>query len=520
MPDSAKTLAILLELNYHLTMNTQHAAKVMDDRQATITFEGLSIYFIGIGGCGMSGLARLIRNQGAAISGSDNVPNDLTDKLIADGISVETDQSQPHLPAACDLVIATAAIADDHPQLVAANARNIPIMRYAEALGHLQAHHTGISIAGTHGKSTTTAILGHILITAGLGPSVLLGATCEQIGQGNGGCRIGKADVPFGPCESQPGFLIAEACEFNRSFHHHRPRIGLINNLEADHLDVYGSLDAVIDSFATFASLLPTAADGGQLLIAHDGAHREHVTTATDAGVATFGSSTAADYHISTDEGCRNMTITQRDDLPAFVQRPAELPLRITFKLPMPGQHNAMNAAAAAILAHWCGANDDCINKAMVRFAGIDRRLQNIGTVAVGNGCVTLYDDYGHHPTEIRKTLTALREYEQPQRLICVFQPHQHSRTRLLFDDFADSFGKADHVIIPPIYFVRDPETEKSKVSATDLATAIAETGIDARPAESLTVAESLVRERWQPGDLVLILGAGPVWKVGRALLA
>ena len=403
-------------------------------------------------------------------------------------------------------MIASAAVAPDHPQLLAAERRGIEVLRYAEALGRVQAEHTGISIAGTHGKSTTTAMLCHTLIECGLDPSFIVGATCAQIG---GGARVGAATMPSGHYAGRPGLLVAEACEFNRSFHHHRPTLALINNVEEDHLDIYGSIDRIVEAFRDFARLLPDERDGGRLLIAHDGAHRREITAGLTCAVDTFGYAPSADYQVVTDAGVRRVGLLQNG-------------IWLTqWTNALPGEHNALNSAAAAILAAQLGADWEAIGAALTSFRGIDRRLQRLGSRTVhGGGDVVVYDDYGHHPTEIDKTLRALRAAEQPQRLICVFQPHQHSRTRFLLEEFAQSFSSADVVIVPHIYFVRDSEIEKHRVSARDLVDRLRSRGQIAMHLYPFEAISEQLEVICRDGDLVVIMGAGPVWQVGRDFLA
>ena len=470
----------------------------------TIDFTGKTLHFIGIGGCGMSGLARHLKKSGANCSGSDTTPSDFTDTLARESINVRFDQSTGELSDQCDFVIASAAIKPDHPELQAAESRSIPTLTYAEALGHVQALRTGVSIAGTHGKSTTAAMLCHVLIETGLDPSFIIGANCAQIG---GGSRTGGPTIPTGSHQNAPGLFIAEACEFNRSFHHHRPTVALINNVEEDHLDIYGSLANVVEAFAQFAQLVPSADQGGRLLIAHDGAHRREITAGLNCAIETFGFNPAADWQVAFDPTKRTVTVSHDGNVCA------------SWSLSMAGDHNALNSAAAAILANQFGAAWDDIATALSDFHGIDRRMQRLGERHINGGTVTIYDDYGHHPTEIDATLRALRQSENPARLICVFQPHQHSRTRFLLEQFASSFSSADIVIVPHIYFVRDSEIEKSRVSAHDLVDRLRDLGVTALhlyPFDAIVEQLDII---CRPGDLLVIMGAGPVWKVGKAFL-
>ncbi|NNF43471.1 MAG: UDP-N-acetylmuramate--L-alanine ligase [Phycisphaerales bacterium] len=460
---------------------------------------------IGIGGCGLSGLALMLQSLGARCRGSDATPSVVTDGLQASGIEVSFDQAAGQIPDACDLVIASAAVPDDHPEVRAARARGLEVITYAEALGRTQAAHTGISIAGTHGKSTTAAMLCHVMLECGLDPSFIVGAQCNQIG---GGSRTGAGAVPGdGPYRGRPGYLVAEACEFNRSFHHHRPVIAAILNVEEDHLDVYGSLEHVVEAFHAFADLVPAAAEGGRLLIAHEGAHRRVITRGLQCGVATFGFSPAADYQVVTDGAVRRVGLLQ-DGLWLAQWTNA-----------MPGEHNALNAAAAVILAHDAGADWEAAAAALDGFAGLDRRMQRLGTRVVRGGPIVVYDDYGHHPTEIDKTLRALRAAERPQRLVCVFQPHQHSRTRFLLDEFAQSLAAADIVIVPDIYFVRDSELERQRVSSTDLVSRLTDRGVSAMHLTPFDAIVDQLEVMSQGGDLLVIMGAGPVWQIGAAFM-
>ncbi|HNB60877.1 MAG TPA: Mur ligase domain-containing protein, partial [Phycisphaerales bacterium] len=472
---------------------------------------GKSVYMIGIGGCGMCGLARLFRSAGAKVSGSDLSRSNFTSALERDGFKVAFDQSGQGagaIPEACDLIVASAAIKPDHPQVLAAERRGIPVLSYAEALGKCMLDHTGACVAGTHGKSTTTAMLGTSLSAAGLDPSVIVGATCPQLGDvstGGGGFRLGAQKIPQGSLAGEPGLLVVEACEFNRSFHNYHPRVAAITSVEADHLDVYGSLEEVVASFHEFARLIPSKDEGGVLLIAQEGAHRREVTAGLKCDVQTIGWSPSCDWSVQYEPGTRKTGLVRKGEglvcawvtsmpgehnamngatacalatilgadpdkvaqsLSEFkgLERKGE-GLVCAWVTSMPGEHNAMNGATACALATILGADPDKVAQSLSEFKGLERRMQLLGQTRAG---VRVYDDYGHHPTEVETTLKALRDFEKPQerggRLICVFQPHQHSRTRFLLDEFAAAFSGADIVIVPHIYFVRDSQAEKQKV--------------------------------------------------------
>lgn len=498
----------------HDAMTSRHAPSTTSPA-APDDLRGKHVYCIGIGGCGMSGLARMFRSRGVVISGSDMHPTGVTDALEAHGVEVRFEQASGILPDHVDIVVASAAIKPDHPEMLTATERGIPTLTYAEALGLCMSTSTGVAVAGTHGKSTTVGMLGHVLTHAGLDPSVIVGAQCAQLaapGEPPTGCRIGAESVPTGPLAGAPGFLLAEACEFNRSFHHLQPQVAAITSVEADHLDIYGSLDAVVGAFADFARLLPDASKGGRLLIAHDGAHRREVTAGVRASVETVGFAPGADWHVTYDTAARRVGLNHKGRHVAnWVMR-------------LPGEHMAIDSAFAAALAITLGADPAPVAEALTAFTGVDRRMQILGEVALSSDpeapAVRVYDDYGHHPTEIDATLRALREFERPEerngRLICVFQPHQHSRTRFLLDEFAAAFSHADVVIVPHIYFVRDSEAEKTRVSAADLVDRLRDRSVRAMHLYPFEAIVEQLQNLCRPGDLLVVMGAGPVWEVAR----
>ena len=485
-----------------------------------IDIAGKRAYLIGIGGCGMSGLARMLRSRGAIVSGSDSTPSDTTAALVAEDITVSFNQWAGDLPDTCDFVVASAAIKPDHPERTAATARGLRVYTYAQALGAVMDSATGVAIAGTHGKSTTTAMLGAALADAALDPTVIVGATCRQLIHGclnqqraaPTGFRLGAPIVPAGPFEGRAGLLIAEACEFNRSFHNFRPMIASISAVEADHLDIYGTLDAVVEAFHDFARLIASESEGGRLLIAHDGAHRREVTAGVTCAVETIGFSPEADWTVSYDPSNRRVRVRHDGrEVGSWVCL-------------VPGGHNAMNSAMAFVLGVMIGGDPTRLAASLGRFEGVHRRMECLGDrTAVGGGTVRVYDDYGHHPTEVDLTLRALREHERPQerggRLICVFQPHQHSRTRHLLEEFAAAFSSADVVIVPHIYFVRDSVDEQNKVTAADLVDRLRERGVRAMHVYPFAAIVEQLEHLCHAGDLLVVMGAGPVWEVARDYL-
>lgn len=484
---------------------------------AADTLAGRSVHLLGVGGSGMSGLARMLKARGASVTGTDREPSAMTEHLARLGIPVtfEHDGSGA-IPAACDAVVVSAAISPDHPLYIEAVGRGLEVVLYAEALGACMAARTGVAVAGTHGKSTTTAMLGCVLTDAGLDPTVIVGATSRQL---EGGClaesfgeasgfRLGGERVPAGPLMGKPGLLVAESCEYNRSFHNYRPRVACISSVEADHLDCYATFDAVIESFRQFAANIPSAKAGGRLLIGHDNTQRAKVTAGLRCKVETIGFSPEADWVVAFEPVTRRVTLSYgRKAMGEWTNK-------------VPGAHNAVNAATAFVLAVWAGADPARVAESLAQFAGIDRRMQFMGERTAHGGTVRVYDDYGHHPTEVETTLRALREFEAPEsrggRLICVFQPHQHSRTRHLLEEFAQSFSQADVVIVPPIYFVRDSEEERTRVSSQDLVERLRDRGGHAVHLDTFGAIVEHLENLCKPGDVVVTMGAGPVWQVAK----
>jgi UDP-N-acetylmuramate--alanine ligase len=462
---------------------------------------------VGIGGSGMSGLAAMLAKRGARCRGEDAATGPALADLAAAGIPVEIADS-PASPEGrlrdADAVIVSAAVPPDHPTLREAVRRGLPLLAYAEALGLLERDSTAVCVAGTHGKSTTTSLLGHALAESGLDPSVVVGARSPSFG---GGCRVGAAAIPSGPLQGRPGILVAEACEYRRSFLAHHPTLALVNNIEADHLDAYRDLGEIVEAFAAFVARLPSRAGGGYLLVAHEGAFRETLAASTAAEVESFGPSPDATWQVRIGDG--GIARLHREGREVA-----------SWRTPLPGRHSAMNAAAAAILAHRLGAAWPSIAAAVERFPGLDRRMQLLGRRRVPGGEVRVIDDYGHHPTECRVTLEAIREHHRPRRLICVFQPHQHSRTRHLLDAFAESFDAADLVLVPEIHFVRDHESERARVSSADLVDRLNARGTPARHAPCLSQLLGTLEATCGDGDLLVVMGAGPIDALGHAFLA
>jgi UDP-N-acetylmuramate--alanine ligase len=452
-------------------------------------FASKRVHLIGIGGSGMCALAEVLLAQQAMVTGSDMAGGEVVRRLERAGATVQIGQRPENLPAACDLVVFSAAIHPQNPELLAARQRGLEVIKYSQMLGRLMAQKVGIAVAGTHGKSTTTAMIAYALRAGGADPSFIVGAFVEQLGAPSG-------------AGSGPHF-VAEACEFDRSFLNLDPTCALILNVEEDHLDCYENLEAIIEAFRSFAARVP--AHG--LLIANG--EDRHTAAALRTGsaptaccqVQSFGLADSCRWQGIVKErprGCVRMDV--RRDGEAFCQ----------MSLALPGLHNAYNALAATAALHFAGMEAGPIAGRLGEFIGARRRVQFRGQ---GRG-ITVVDDYAHHPTEIQASLKAIRDYYQPRRLLCVFQPHQHSRTRFLLNDFARGFDAATEVILPDIYFVRDSEREKDHICSEDLVSQIRLHGGSARYVKTFDEIIRTLQAQLQPGDVVVTMGAGNIWEV------
>ena len=442
------------------------------------------VHLIGIGGAGMRALAQMLLARGAAVSGSDLAIGLAVERLQQRGAAVHVGQQASNLPADCDLVVHSAAIHEQNPELVAARERGIETVKYSQMLGRLMSERVGVAVAGTHGKSTTSAMVSYALRRAGLDPSFVVGAIVEQLGGPSG---VGAGE-----------HFVAEACEFDRSFLHLHPRYAAILNIEEDHLDCFRDLAAIVEAFRAFAAQV----DPAGVIVAHgeDRNVAEAVRSAR-AQVETFGLSEGCTWrgeNLSADRGRYGVDVALADQPFCRLQAP------------LPGLHNVYNSLAATALLYHAGVDPGAIPELLGGFTGAYRRMTLKGR---GRG-VTVVDDYAHHPTEIEASLRAIREHYQPRRLLCVFQPHQHSRTRFLLKDFARSFGACDLVVVPDIYFVRDSEREKDYISSEDLVAQIRLHGGPAVYRKSFAEIVSHLEGELTAGDLVVTMGAGNIWEV------
>lgn len=457
--------------------------------QAPQDLRTVRVHMVGVGGCGMSGLASVLLRWGATVSGVDAIVSPIVERLRERGARVSRENGVSALPAKLDVVVASAAVRATHPDLVEARRRGVPVIKYAALLGALTARRCGIAVSGTHGKSTTTAWLAYVLRRAGLDPSFVVGGECDQLGGGSG--------VGDGP------HFVVEACEYDRSFLHLRPRAAAILNIEEDHLDYYADVEAIQAAFGEFAGLLP--ADGLLVLNGQDprcrslaGRHAGRVETFGLEGDVTWRAA-----QITVHEGCYELDVLRGGTRLGRV------------RLGLPGRHNLMNALAVIALAWEAGVTWPQLEESLGAFRGVRRRLELRGE----ERGVRILDDYAHHPTEIRATLLAARERYRPARLWCVFQPHQHSRTRFLLEDFARSFDQADRIIVPEIYFVRDSARERELVCGADLVERLRQSGRQAEYVADFSAIAAALAGGVRPGDAVITMGAGDIWKVADELV-
>jgi UDP-N-acetylmuramate--alanine ligase len=457
---------------------------------------GERIHVIGIAGSGAAGVALLAHHAGALVDGCDaDAPSPYTPPLDAAGIRVISGHDPAHL-AGVDRVAITPALRahPDLPELRAAQDAGLPVVPWQAVLGEMMAApgRIGLAVTGTHGKSTTTALLGHLLIAAGMDPTVEVGAFMAGWGAS---VRPGRG-APF----------VVEADEFGDNFLHYRPAGAIVTNVEMDHPDYFADREAVLDSMERFVRGMgeSEALQGRLLLVA-----------AADAGTRDLVAR-LADW-----EG-RVIRYGPGGDVVA--EEVAFIPQGTTFRLfgrgfasPLAGEHNVLNATAALLLARELGADPAALGEGLATFPGAGRRMELIADTAG----VIVYDDYGHHPTEVRAALAAARQKVGERRLWAVFEPHMYSRTALLIDEFATAFTDADEVVIADIFASRDTEAALRATSAAALADAIERTsGVPAIATGDVDVTTTYVAEHLRPGDAVLVMGAGKSYRIARGLAA
>ena len=447
------------------------------------------IHFIGIGGISMSGLAAILLHEGFTVTGSDSRETDLTRKLSEAGAKIVCPQSADNITDDIDAAVYTAAIHPSNPEYAAAVEKNIPLLTRAELLGQMmRSYRIPICVSGTHGKTTTTSMAAHILMTGGMDPTISVGGILPLI---EGNYRIGSKDT-----------FLMEACEYTNSFLSFFPKISLILDIDADHLDFFKDLDDIRHSFRRFAELLP---EDGTLIINADDPACKMITRGLPCKVITYSEENGkADY---------TADLITYDPLgnASFRALYHGSPIG-NFSLRVPGQHNVGNALGAIALGCELGLTADVIQKGFASFHGTNRRFEYKGKM---NG-TTIIDDYAHHPTEIKATLRTAQRVPH-ETIWCVFQPHTYTRTKALLPQFAEALSIADKVILADIYAAR--ELDIYGISSRDLQEEIIKLGTDCLYFPSFGEIEAYLRENAAAGDVVITMGAGNIVQVGEDLV-
>ena len=449
-------------------------------------FTARRVHFVGIGGIGMSGIAEVLLNLRYQVSGCDARLSPVTERLQRLGAHIDQGHDPRHVEDA-EAVVTSSAVHADNPEVREAHRLQIPVIPRGEMLAELMRLKYGIAVAGSHGKTTTTSMVAAVLGAAGLDPTVVVGGRLNSVGSN---ARLGKGD-----------FMVVESDESDRSFLHLAPIIAVITSIDREHLDHYGSFDELRRAYVEFSNKVPFY---GASILCLDDENIRAMLPLTRRRVITYGFSPDADL-VAEEVVCGHLQSRF-----GVKFRGADLG---AFSLQMSGKHNVLNAVAATGVGLELKVDAEKIRQGLAGFGGVERRFQVRGTV---DG-ITVVDDYGHHPTEIRATLSAARDCDY-RRVIVVFQPHRYSRTAMLLDDFAVCFGECDYLFVMDIYAASEPPLEgiSAKILVDRIRNASCPT-VEYQP-----VVEELLRqlsEMTRPGDLVLTLGAGNVWQVGERFL-
>ena len=447
------------------------------------------IHFVGIGGIGMCGLAELLHDQGYTVSGSDLRTGENFDRLTGLGIETSIGHDRRNLGRA-QVVVVSSAVADDNPELTEARERKIPVIRRAEMLAEIMRRGDGIAVAGSHGKTTTTSLMAHVLHAAGLDPTAIIGGRVLSAGQDSTGARLGRGDL-----------LVAEADESDGSFLSLAPVITVITNIDHEHLDHYGDFESLQESFIEFANRIPF---WGTAVVCAEHPGVQSILPRLRKRVTRYGFSPHAEWVASdlrTDAEGTHFQVRHGE------QRLGEV------VMPLPGEHNVLNALACLAVADEVEVDFATAAEALKSFGGVQRRFQRLG----GAREIQVIDDYAHHPTEIRATLSAARSLHDG-RTVAVFQPHRYTRTRDCLNDFATAFNDCDVLLISEIYAAG--ESEINGISGQTLRDAIAAHGHrDVRFVASMDEITAMLVKDAEPGDWILTLGAGDITQLGPRLL-
>lgn len=459
-----------------------------DSRIVSLAEQGATIHLMGIGGAGMAGLAALLRARGATVSGCDREASETTEELARHGISVMDGHDAGHIEG-CAGVVHTAAVAEEHPELEAARARGLLVLKRSRALAELVSAGTLVAVSGTHGKTTTTALMAVALEAAGLDPTALVGG---RIAAWGGNARIGAGDT-----------YVVEADEYDRSFLQLWPKLAVVTSVEAEHLDTYATFEQMEEAFDEFVNRVP--ADGRIVACVDDVGARRRLQSAGDRGLS---------YGMDEDAELRAESVRYESDRMKFSARWRDKSLG-DYELALRGRHNVRNALAVIGVMLALGLDPQVASGTLASFTGVERRFQVLGEIAG----ITVVDDYAHHPTEVAATLEAARLVFAGRRLVVAFQPHLYSRTQAFAREFGRALALADLVFVTDIYPAR--EAPIAGVSGALVAQAAAESVQGGRVVyvESLDSLAQALRGELTAGDALMTLGAGDIYSVAHALM-
>ena len=446
------------------------------------------IHFVGIGGSGMSGIAEVLLNQGYEISGSDISASPNVRRLTEAGAEIFLGHSESNIENA-DVVVKSSAVTIENPEIASARERGIPVVRRAEMLAELMRYRHGIAIAGTHGKTTTTSLITAILAEDGLDPTFVVGGRVNSVGTN---AKLGGSS-----------YLVAEADESDASFLHLQPMVSVVTNIEEDHMETYGfDFEVMKKTYIEFLHNLPFY--GLAVLCIDDEVIRDLLVEVARP-ILTYGFSEDAAYRL------RDLSANKRQ-CSFVIDRPDNKP-SLSIKLNIPGRHNALNAAAAIAVATDEGISDEAIIAGLDKFSGVGRRFEMVGEYQVTGGPAMLVDDYGHHPTEVKATIQAVRDGWSEKRLVMVFQPHRYSRTRDLYEDFVQVLSQVDVLLVLDVYAAG--EEPIAGAGSKNLCGSIRQRGmIDPIFVEQIEEVPKLLGDLVRGGDLVMTQGAGSVSKL------
>ncbi len=453
------------------------------------------IHFVGIGGAGMSGIAEVLHNQDYQISGSDLKESDVTRRLAELGIKIFIGHHADNV-VNTDVVVSSSAVNEANAEIIEARARRIPIVRRAEMLGELMRYRYGIAVAGTHGKTTTTSLIASVLAAGKEDPTFVIGGLLNSAGCN---ARLGESK-----------YLVAEADESDASFLHLQPMMTVVTNIDADHMDTYGGdFNVLKKTFVDFLHNLPFY--GVAVLCGDDPIVRE-IMPDLSRWTITYGFNESNDYRVT--------DVVQNAGNIAFkVERPGTKPT-LSLRLNMPGKHNALNAAAAVVVASEEGIEDAAIVEGLQNFMGVGRRFQIYGEYQIGDAkapSAMLVDDYGHHPTEVAAVIDAVRNGWPDRRLLMIYQPHRYSRTRDLYEDFVDVLSSVDQLVLLEVYSAGEELIQGA--DSRHLSRSIRNRGVvDPIFVEGVEGVPAVIKDIVQPGDIVITQGAGNVSSLAKEL--